>query len=226
MNEEPINDILQAEHHFPSAIYFIDKMNFLEDVSIVANEALDAIKKENPQPNEIYPIYQTGQLYDENRMKFFCEYIAQTAWNILDAQGFNMSFLSTSLDEMWCQEHYKHSAHEEHIHAFGAQLVGFYFLETPEDCSRLVIHDPRPAKRQINLMEKNVVEATFASTMVNYIPRPGLLVFANSWLPHSFSRNASNKPMKFIHFTISVQRNTQSCAYTPENSPENAPEVI
>jgi len=32
-----------------------------------------------------------------------------------------------------------------------------------------------------------------------------MLMFANSWLAHSFTRNASDKPMRFIHFNLSVQ---------------------
>jgi hypothetical protein len=92
---------------------------------------------------------------------------------------------------------------DEHVHGFGAQLIGFYFLETPEDCSKIVMHDPRPGKKQINLSEENIFNATSASLAINFTPKPGLLFFANSWIPHSFSRHASEKPIKFIHFTIS-----------------------
>lgn len=216
---ESTQDNLQTDYHFPSAVYIVHKEDFLEDVSIIANNALEIIKEKFPQPNEIYPVYQTGPLFNDEKILPLCEYIGQTAWNILQAQGFNMDNLLTSIDEMWCQEHYKYSGHEEHVHGFGAQLVGFYFLETPENCSNVVIHDPRPAKRQINLMEKNINDVTFASNSIHYVPRPGMLLFANSWLPHSFSRNASEKSMKFIHFTIGIRPNMQACP-TPENSPE------
>lgn len=220
--KQSISDNLHTEYYFPSGTYHIIKEEFLEAISTIANQKLEQIKKERPQPNEIYPVYQTGSLFEHESIDEFCNYIGNTAWNILDSQGFDMSSLVTTIDEMWCQEHYKYSGHEEHTHGFGAQLVGFYFLETPEDCSRIVIHDPRPAKRQINLMEKNISDVTFASNMINYIPKPGMLFFANAWLPHSFTRNASDKPMKFIHFTIGVRfkNKQQACPTTSE------PEII
>ena len=106
--------------------------------------------------------------------------------------------------EMWTQEHYKHSLMEQHTHKFGSQIVGFYFLETPENCSRLLVHDPRPAKTIIGLDEFDVNEATEASDIVNFTPEPGLLVFTNGWLPHSFSRHMSEEPIKFVHFNLGV----------------------
>jgi hypothetical protein len=45
----------------------------------------------------------------------------------------------------------------------GIQLVGFYFLDLPENSSRLVIHDPRPGKVQIDLPEYDEKNVTFAS---------------------------------------------------------------
>jgi hypothetical protein len=93
---------------------------------------------------------------------------------------------------------------EQHTHKFGSQIIGFYFLETPENCSKLLVHDPRPAKMIIGLDEINSNEATEASDIVNFIPEPGLLVFTNGWLPHSFSRHESEEPIKFVHFNIGV----------------------
>jgi uncharacterized protein (TIGR02466 family) len=106
--------------------------------------------------------------------------------------------------EMWTQEHYKHSVMEQHVHGYGSQIVGFYFIETPENCSRVVFHDPRSAKIQIDLPEQDMTMATPASKMINFVPKPGLLVFANAWLAHSFTRHASEQPIKFVHFNVSV----------------------
>lgn len=97
------------------------------------------------------------------------------------------------------------SGMEQHVHMFGAQIVGFYFLEAPENSSRVVFHDPRPGKVQINLPEQDQSMATVASHMINFQPKPGLLIFSNAWLPHSFTRHASDKPLKFVHFNLTVQ---------------------
>ena len=201
-----VQDQLDTQYYFPSTTYSILKTEFLDNVAAVADEHLSHIKKEFPQPDEIYPVYQTGPLFNDARMNEFLKYIGSTAWNILESQGFYMTEFNTVFHELWCQEHYKYSGHEEHTHGHGAQLIGFYFLETPENCSNIVLHDPRPAKKQINLPEQNVDNVTLGSNMVHFKPFPGLLFFTNAWLPHSFSRNASEKPMRFIHFTIGVQQ--------------------
>lgn len=127
---------------------------------------------------------------------------------------------AVAFTEMWTQEHHKHSAMDAHVHGFGSQIVGFYFLETPEDCSRVVFHDPRAAKVQIDLPEQDVNMATPASKMINFQPKPGLMIFANSWLMHSFTRHASDKPIKFVHFNLTVQM-TQ-----PAACPMPAAEII
>jgi hypothetical protein len=51
--------------------------------------------------------------------------------------------------------------------------------------------------------------------MVNFQPNPGLLIFANSWLPHSFSKHASDEPIKFVHFNLTVVPAQQNYAAAP-----------
>jgi hypothetical protein len=125
--------------------------------------------------------------------------------------------------EMWTQEHHKHSSMDQHTHGYGSQIVGFYFLEAPENSSRVVFHDPRMGKVQIDLPESDSNNATVASKMINFEPKPGLMIFANAWLAHSFTRHANDKPIKFVHFNLSVQI-AQQVSANPEILP--AAEVI
>ena len=78
-----------------------------------------------------------------------------------------------------------------------------------------MIHDPRPAKKFANLPEKNMALATYASTMIGFKPEPGMFFFANSWLPHSFTRNSSDEPSRFIHFNLSLMPAQQIQATSP-----------
>lgn len=197
-------ELLANYQYFPSAIYMIDKPEFLAAARDVGAKHLKELKKTQPQPNQIYPILQTDNIFEESKISGLSNYILQTAWNILSEQGHQMNGLNTQFLEMWCQEFYKMGSQDEHVHGVGSQLVGFYFLDCPTDCSRIVIHDPRPGRKQINLPETNMNDATFASTMINFIPKPGQLFFANSWLPHSFTRHANKNPLRFIHFNIGV----------------------
>ena len=209
---------LEVNSYFPTNIYSIKKPEFLNEVRTVSIEALDKQKKQQPKVDPIYPLYQTDNLYNDPRLAKFANYIGATAWNILDSQGHNMQGKSVAFTEMWCQEHQRHSAMDEHVHGLNSQLIGFYFLDVPMDSQRMLIQDPRPAKKQINLPERNASDITYASSSINFVPEPGLLMFANSWLPHSFSRNASSKAVRFIHFNIIVidsPQQTQSVADSP-----------
>jgi len=205
---------LQVAHHFPCPIYIIERPDFLEAVNTVSEEGL-AESRKTQSLNEIYPVYMTSNYFADPRMVGFSEFVGATAWNILNEQGYAMQDKAVQFTEMWTQEHHKHSAMDAHVHGFGSQIVGFYFLETPEDCSRVVFHDPRAAKVQIDLPEQNMSAATPASKMINFTPKPGMMIFANSWLMHSFTRHAADLPIKFVHFNLTVIHQPQACALPP-----------
>jgi hypothetical protein len=197
------NTQLQVAYHFPCPIYIIERPDFLDVVNTVSEEALEVAKKAHPL-DEIYPVYMTGSYFADPRMFGFTEFVGATAWNILNEQGYAMQNMGVAFTEMWTQEHHKHSAMDAHVHGYGSQIVGFYFLETPEDCSHVVFHDPRAAKVQIDLPEQDMGRATPASRMINFTPKPGMMIFANSWLMHSFTRHAAELPIKFVHFNLTV----------------------
>lgn len=197
------NTQLRVAHHFTSAVYLIERPDFLNSVQTVSEESLEAQRKEHGV-DEIYPVLMSNNYFADPRVAGFTEFVGSTAWNILNEQGYAMQDKAVSFTEMWTQEHHKHSAMEQHIHKNGVQMVGFYFLEAPEYCSRVVFHDPRAGKVQIDLPEQDVYQATMASSMINFEPKPGLLIFSNAWLPHSFTRHASEQPIKFVHFNLTV----------------------
>lgn len=202
--EEKKPDLVMAEVYFPTVIYQIQKPEFLDAVGKVAEAALVDVRK-NSELNEIYPVHMTGNLFDHPDIIPFQYYVGATAYNILTEQGYDLGGFETYFSEMWCQEHYKHSGMEQHTHGFGSQIIGFYFLETPENCSKVLVHDPRPAKAMSSWAEQDKNRVTPASGMINFTPKPGLLMFTNAWLPHSFSRHGSDAPMRFIHFNLGLR---------------------
>ena len=209
------NTYLQTAYHFPCPIYLIERLDFLDIVNEVSEEALHVSRNEK-QLDEIYPVVMSNNYFDDPRIAKFSEFVGATSWNILNEQGFAMQDKTVSFTEMWTQEHYKHSAMDQHVHGHGSQIVGFYFLETPENCSRVVFHDPRAAKVQIDLPEQDMSMATPASKMINFIPKPGMMIFTNSWMAHSFTRHATEQPIKFVHFNLTVQTIPQmSCDIPP-----------
>jgi hypothetical protein len=196
-------DNLESMLHFVTPVYKINKPEFLSSVNTVMQRMIDDVKKQR-KLHPIYPVYQTDNMLGDPDIKPLADYIGSTAWNILESQGYNMNGMSVFFNELWGQEHHKHSAHEEHVHGHGAQIVGFYFLDVPKDSSRLIIHDPRPAKKIINLPEVNMSQVTMGSNAVNFEAKQGDLFFMPSWVPHGLSRHSAKKPIKFIHFTIGV----------------------
>lgn len=192
---------VQAAVHFPCPVYIIDRPDFLEAVNAVSEESLKA-QHEQHAVNDIYPLMMSGNFVNDPRVREFAEFVASTAWNILDSQGYAMQHFHTLFESMWTQEHHKQSSMEQHVHGGGAQIVGFYFLEVPEGSSRVVFHDPRPGKVMSELPQKDVSQATPASQMVNFEAAPGRLIFSNAWLPHSFTRHAGEAPLKFVHFNL------------------------
>lgn len=203
--EAPVVTGPQIFTYFPTLIYTINKPEFLEAARAVCDEHIEKAKVDHDL-NEIYPVYMTGSFYDDPRMKEMSDFIGQTAWDILAGQGAAMNGLGTYFSEMWCQQNYKHSSMEQHVHGLGSQIVGFYFTQTPEDCSRVVFHDPRAGKMMSSLPEADVSMATPSSMMINFKPEPGLLIFTNSWLAHSFTRQAGEEPIQFIHFNLGVRQ--------------------
>jgi hypothetical protein len=189
---------------FPTLVYKINKTNFLESARTVSYEHIDKIeKKETTKPS----VYQSENFYNDPRLDEFSKYVADTAWNILASQGHKMEGKFTSYTEMWAQEVEQYAFMPHHVHGFGNQITGFYFLDCPEDTSKVIIYDPRPGKVQINLEETDVSKATYASAMCNFTPEPGMMIFFNSWLPHAFGENLSKESLKFIHFNLSVIEN-------------------
>jgi hypothetical protein len=192
---------------FTSSVYTIEKPEFLNITRKVSKKFIDK-RKEVEELNPNFPVYMTENMFNDPELLDFGKFISQTAWEILNDQGYAMQFFQTYFTEMWCQEHHKMSLMERHIHGSGAILSGFYFLNCPSE-ARVIFHDPRDAKVITSLPEKDPNQATSASNMIHFNATNGLLVFSNSWLPHSFNKNTEDIPLTFIHFNIAVDTISQ-----------------
>jgi hypothetical protein len=203
-SEKSVKDTLQTGNYFATPIYFIEKPDFVSTVLPVFDEYVKNSLEVSPV-NELYPSVMTGNMVFDPRLQEFTQYLVGTAWNIMKAQGYDMDNKITYFHSMWGQQYYKYGNMEQHIHNDGVQIVGFYFLECPEKCPRMIVHDPRERKQQNALSEADHSKVTDATSAIVFDGKPGSLFFTNSWLPHSFTRNGSDNPFKFIHFNISVK---------------------
>lgn len=201
-----MSDQLQQVGLFPSTIYSITLPQFLDSAREVSSDALAAVKQAECcgalQHNPLYPHTMSGNYANDPRLQELVKYVAQTAWNVLDSQGYAMQNLVTAVAEAWTQEHEKGSDMPVHVHPGGIQLNAFYFLDCPENGCQVAFHDPRPGKCASQLLQASMANVTSASDIIYYKPEPGMLMLANSWLPHAFSRNGSDEPFRFIHINL------------------------
>jgi uncharacterized protein (TIGR02466 family) len=196
--------ILEPSPLFASMVYTIKKPEFLDATLAASDEALAKAKAARPM-NETYPFVMSNSMIGDERTMPLERFIAESAWAIFDNQGYQMDQFMAYVSEFWVQEHFKYSGMEQHVHPYGVVISGFYFLTAPQGGSVIELHDPRPGKVQASLPIKEQTQVRDANNMLHVTPEPGLMVFSNAWLPHSFTRNSSSDPMKFIHFNVSVR---------------------
>ena len=138
----------------------------------------------------------------------FNKFILNTAKNILDAQGFDLTNHKLKYTEMWVQEFTRAGGghHDTHIH-WNNHISGFYFLKCSDKTAQPIFHDPRPGKMMIQLPEKEEDKITYASSKMVLKPKPGSLIMFNSFLPHQFPFDLGVEPFRFIHFNIQALPN-------------------
>lgn len=196
---------------FPTAIYKTTAPEYIDSVRLAS---LDAVPTE-AKLNELHPCQMSGNIVNDERVYDFAKYVIQTSWNILAEQGYDMTGKQTVFESMWMQEHHKLSGMEQHIHNDGVILVGFFFLDTPEDSSFMRLHDPRAGKIATDLKKGDESQGTFSASDIAFKPQAGDLFFTNAWLPHSFSRHNNDEPLRFIHINISVKDAPESACNVP-----------
>jgi uncharacterized protein (TIGR02466 family) len=211
---------LEAYSYFPSTVYTALKPEFLPSVRSVYQDYYNK-EKSLGKMEELYPMLQTGSFFHEPKIQGFTQFVADTAWEILRTQGFNMENKGTYFTEMWGHYYQKFGSMEQHVHNNSVQIAGFYFLDVPPKSSKVIFHDPRSGKNQINMFEQDESQVTLASSMINFEPREGMFIFTNAWLAHSLTRHGSPKPLKFVHFNLGVMElHNQSSQQCPVDGPE------
>lgn len=194
---------LSAENHFSTPIYSVLDESFLKNIKRISKKSLKKVKKEKGM-NENFPVIMSENFFADPDAQDFTDFVGASSWQILKDQGYAMDNMVVQFTEMWTQQHHKHSLMEQHSHRFGSQIVGFYFLEVPKEAPRALFYDPRVSRLHGSLPESDPTRLSSASSVINYEPKPGLFIFTNSWLAHSFTKNITEEPFSFVHFNLTV----------------------
>ena len=152
--------------------------------------------------------YHSGaEMYKDKRFDNFQLLIKNTARNILEDQGFNLSDYSIDYTEMWIQKFaYEGGGHQDtHVH-WDNHISGFYFVECSDRTSRPIFHDPRPGRMMLNLPIKDHSKLCAAMERQIVSVKPGTMLLFNSWLPHQFSVDNVIDHFRFIHFNLRANK--------------------
>tara|TARA_R100000388_G_scaffold92483_1_gene75589 strand:+ start:67 stop:717 length:651 start_codon:yes stop_codon:yes gene_type:complete len=200
---------------FQSAIYRTEAPQYLDLLNLVCDPFIvEAKKKTAPQIvsreakagkdiGDIGLSYHTENLMKQAELYQFRRFIKSTSENILDAQGYDLKDYDLKFTEMWCQEFANQGGghHDTHIH-WNNHISGFYFLKCSDKTSAPLFHDPRAGKMMTQLPEKDRNIVTLATEKVLLRPKPGTVMFFNSYLPHQFAVDNGVDPFRFIHFNL------------------------
>ena len=200
---------------FQSAVYRAEAPQFLEEINRICDPFIvEAKKKTAPQIvsreakagkdiGDIGLSYHTENLMALAELYQFRRFIKSTSENILDSQGYDLKDYELKFTEIWCQEFANKGGghHDTHIH-WNNHMSGFYFLKCSDRTSAPLFHDPRAGKMMTQLPEKDRNIVTMATEKVLLRPKPGTIMFFNSYLPHQFAVDNGVDPFRFIHFNL------------------------
>jgi len=204
---------LKKEQFFTTPIYHLDKPEWVSSLVQVTDpyikEAKKNFKEKVSQEHALYKakdhgfVYHSAPIANDSKLRDFCMFVSNRAWEILNNQGYNLSNFDIVISEMWVQEFALTGGgyHQLHTHGNG-HISGFYFLKASDKTSYPIFQDPRPGKIMSSLPVKEEELTTEATSRINYKTKPGHFMFFNSYLPHSFAVDHGCEPFRFIHFNL------------------------
>lgn len=195
---------LITDYHFPVCIHRVMNTDFIKDMLPLHDEYVEKARASHPL-SSLYPMTMTEPFTPNEKAAPFVDFVKAKAEQAIMIQGYDLDYFDVFVRDVFGQQHQYSSSMEPHFH--NTFLTGFYFLEVPSEEIKAYFQDPKDIKTFNNLKEKDYSIISPATSDVNYNPEPGLLMLTNGWLKHSFSRNPSSSPFKFIHIGIAVHYN-------------------
>jgi len=190
---------MQEYNFFTCPIYTLDKKEWLDDLNNFCEKYID----QEYIKNNFGVSYHSTLLANDDNFKEFNVFICKIAIDILNTQGYNTDIYSLIVSDLWVQEFSKKGGghHNSHIHP-NSHISGFYFLKCSEKTSFPVFHDPRYAKKSLQLIQKSMNDITLSSEKILMKVQPGTFIFFNSYMEHEFAVDEGKEPFRFIHFNL------------------------
>ena len=208
-------DNLLPSSFFATTFYYVQDKQWLKSLNKISDryikesapfwkEKIDARNKRIEKDIKDFGfVHHSDSMIGDPGMKNFSKHIKQTAWNILDSQGYDLTNYEIKFNDLWVQDFAKHGGgfHDTHVHG-NSHVSGFYFLKCSPHTSFPYLHDPRHGKHMMDLPEKNENFIGPSTKKINYAVTPGSLLLFNSFVPHQFPVDIGKAPFRFIHFNL------------------------
>ena len=202
---------MYINNYFVTPIWSEKKMDFVKSLNKASDPYIKEARK-TPESKEWLKkhgdfgrSWHSTQLLTDTKFMDFRNYVGQKCWEFLDHSGFDMTRYNTFFEQMWVQEFAKKGGgnHSAHMH-WNTHVNGFYFLKGSKNTSHPVFHEPRTGARATKLHMKNQKGISPGTELINFQPKPGLLIIFPGYLEHEFSVDYGKDPFRFIHFNISA----------------------
>ena len=218
-------DIMQTDWYFSTPVYSIMKTEWVKPAIKTTDKFIDeAYKREAPNLKERKKLlgnkdylkvkdhgmsYHSTPLNGDPELKELEQYVGATSLNLLNEWGYDMENYKMFFTEFWVQEFAKAGGghHSTHVH-WDNHISGFYFLKCSDKTSYPVMHDPRAGAMMTKLPQKDGNKILPMSDQIHFKPKPGMLVFFPSYVPHEFAVDNGVDDFRFIHFNLQAVRNT------------------
>lgn len=199
--------------YFASPVYSEDKPEWVEHLNKCSDPYIERARKDQEEnnkkrlavgyKNDIGQTYHSSPLEPDPNFAEFHKYMATKSRWVLDDMGYDVEKYNLIYTESWVQEFSFNGAghHWFHTHA-NNHISGFYFLKASDNTSRPMFQDPRTAHVPLKLKEKDSSKITNANDLVNYTPKPGLLMLFPAYLSHAYQVDHGIEPFRFIHINI------------------------
>lgn len=188
--------MLSSFEYFPTIIYRDERPEWVENCLTVSNKYFESQQHQGL-------ICQTDHMGNDPDLKFLCDYLINSAYNVLGQQGYNLSQYDLYLSGLWGQEIKGYGGTNVHVHK-NSQISGWYFLQVNEKGAYPIFYDPRTNKQMIELdviTTSSVLNSTSSVHFNNVLP--GTILFSNSWMQHQLGGGLEDGISKTIHFIIS-----------------------
>ena len=202
---------MYINNYFVTPIWNEQKPEFVKSLNKASDPYIKEAKKQKDSKDYLKKYGDFGrswhstQLLSDTKFMDFRNYVGQKCWEFLDHSGFDMTRYNTFFEQMWVQEFAKKGGgnHSAHMH-WNTHVNGFYFLKGSKNTSHPVFHEPRTGARATKLHMKNQKGISPGTELINFQPKPGLLIIFPGYLEHEFSVDYGKDPFRFIHFNISA----------------------